>query len=155
MSEIEIPNFGEVLAEHLGKIPPAALPYALAQLERTAADRYRVWAEEVPEHSAGILECANREDEIADRVEDMFPVTQEDKVIVDGIIPAAKDTYYEVFMGYTAIEQMTIQANAERQGAGAWQSLKPAYPELEEKLDELSNIELLSADYLDGILSAS
>ena len=77
----------------------------------------------------------------------------EDRVLVDSIIPAAKDTYYEVFMGYTAIEQMTIQANAERQGAGAWQSMKDTYPDLAEKLDELSSIELRSADYLDEILN--
>ena len=48
---------------------------------------------------------------------------------------------------------MTIQADAEKQGAGAWQGLKDAYPELSEQMDELSAIELRSAEFLDSILS--
>ena len=47
---------------------------------------------------------------------------------------------------------MTIQANAERQGANAWQNLKAAYPEQGLALDALSAIELESADYLDALL---
>ena len=152
MSEIEIPNFGELLAEHLGAVPPEAYPYLLSQLERTAAARYRGWAEEVPAHSEGLMACAAREDEIADRVEAMFPPSEEHRVLVDGIIPNAKATYYGAFEPYTAVEQMTIQANAERQGANAWQNLKAAYPDMGQALDALSSIELESADYLDDVL---
>ena len=43
---------------------------------------------------------------------------------------------------------MTIQSNAERQGAGAWQNLKAVYPERSVEFDELSAIEVGSADYL-------
>ena len=152
MTVIDIPNFGELLADHLGKVPPEALPYMLSQLERTAADRYRGWADAVPEHREGLLACAAREDEIADRVEAMFPPTAEQAALVSSLIPAAKETYYAVFADYDPIEQMTIQANAERQGANAWQDLKEAYPDLAESLDELSAIEVQSADYLDSIL---
>jgi hypothetical protein len=153
MTAITIPNFGELLAEHLNSIPPEALPYMLSQLERTAAERYRGWAEAVPEHGEGLLACAAREDDIADRVEAMFPPSDANRELVAATIPAARATYYEVFEGHSPIEQMTIQANAERQGADAWQGLKEAYPEMGEKLDELSAIELLSAEYLDGILN--
>ncbi len=152
MNAVTIPNFGELLAEHLDAMPPDAYPYMLSQLERTAADRYRGWAEAVPEHRAGLLECAAREDEIADRVEALFPPSAAHRDLVKTAIPAARDTYYEVFSEYSPIEQMTIQANAERQGAGAWQNLKQAYPKLGEQLDELSAIELQSADYLDQLL---
>ena len=152
MSDIEIPNFGELLAEHLSAVPAEAYPYLLSQLERTAAARYRGWAEEVPEHGDGLLACAAREDEIADRVEAMFPPSDAHRELVGGIIPAAKATYYAAFEPYTAVEQMTIQANAERQGAGAWQNLKAAFPEQGDALDELSAIELASADYLDALL---
>ena len=152
MSEINIPNFGELLAPYLSDVPAAAYPFMLSQLERTAADRYRGWAEAVPEHAAGILECAAREDEIADRVEALFPPSAEHRQLVLDLIPAAKATYYEAFAGYTAVEQMTIQANAERQGAGAWQRLKEAYPQHAAAMDALSATELASADYLDGLL---
>lgn len=153
MNTIEIPKFGELLAEHLGGVPAEAYPYLLSQLERTAADRYREWAAAVPSHRDGILECAAREDEIADRVEAMFPPSAEHRALVAEIIPNAKATYYSAFEPYTTVEQMTIQANAERQGANAWQTLKAAYPDMAAELDELSSIELKSADYLDANLA--
>jgi len=153
MNTIDIPKFGELLAEHLGGVPAEAYPYLLSQLERTAAARYRDWADAVPSHRDGILQCAAREDEIADRVEAMFPPSAEHRALVAEIIPKAKATYYSAFEPYTPIEQMTIQANAERQGANAWQTLKTAYPEKAAELDELSRIELSSADYLDAHLA--
>lgn len=152
MKTIDIPKFGELLAEHLGGVPAEAYPYLLSQLERTAADRYRLWAEDVPSHRDGLLQCAASEDDIADRVEAMFPPSDEHRALVSEIIPKAKATYYAAFEPYTPIEQMTIQANAERQGANAWQTLKAAYPEKADELDQLSQIELSSADYLDGAL---
>jgi len=150
--QIDIPNFGELLAEHLGGVPPEAYPFLLSQLERTAADRYRQWADDVPSHRDGLLNCAAQEDEIANRVEAMFPPSDEHRALVAEIIPKAKATYYSAFEPYTPVEQMTIQANAERQGANAWQTLKAAYPERAGELDQLSEIELSSADYLDGAL---
>ncbi len=152
MTTVTIPNFGELLAEHLDAMPPEAFPYMLSQLERTAADRYRGWADAVPEHRKGLLACAAREDEIADRVEALFPPSDEHRQLVASSIGAARDTYYEVFDGHSPYEQMTIQANAERQGADAWQNLKAAYPHLAAQMDELSAIEVQSADYLDSIL---
>ena len=152
MSDVEIPNFGALLAEHLNGVPAEAYPYLLSQLERTAADRYRQWAQDVPAHQADILACAAREDDIADRVEALFPPSEEHRALVAEIIPAAKAAYYAAFEPYTPIQQMTIQANAERQGANAWQNLKAAYPEHTAALDELSAIETASADYLDELL---
>ena len=152
MSDPLIPNFGELLAEHLGQLPAEALPFMLSQLERSAAARYRGWAEDVPEHREGLLACADREDEIAERVEAMFPPSETHRNLVANLIPAAKATYYEVFAGYTPLEQMQIQEDAERQGADAWQGLKEAYPDKSAQLDELSEIELGSAQYLVTIL---
>ena len=152
MTDFEIPNFGELLAEHRGAVPTEAYPYLVSQLERTAADRYRGWAEDVPEHAEALLACAAREDEIAVRVEAMFPPSDEHRRLVATIIPAAKATYYSVFEPFTHVQQMTIQANAERQGAGAWQNLKALHPVRAGELDRLSEIEIGSADHLDALL---
>lgn len=152
MTDVQIPNFGELLAPFLTEVPAAALPYLLSQLERTAAARYRGWAEELPEHATGILACAEREDEIADKAEAMFPPDDQQRSLVDSIMPAAKESYYSVFEGYTPLEQMTIQENAERQGSGAWQGMKDAYPDKAAELDALSSTELESADYLRVLL---
>jgi hypothetical protein len=51
MTTLNIPKFGELLAPHLSRIPDAARPGALARLERSAAERYRGWAEALPEHA--------------------------------------------------------------------------------------------------------
>ena len=152
MSKPLIPNVGELLAEHLQQLPADAMPYMLSQLERSAAARYRGWAEDVSEHREGLLACANREDEIAERVEAMFPPSDTHRDLVAKLMPAAKTTYYEAFAGYTPLEQMQIQENAERQGADAWQGLKAAYPDKSAQLDKLSEIELGSAQYLLTIL---
>jgi hypothetical protein len=150
--DIEVPNFGEILSDHLSGVPQDAYPYLLSQLERTAAERYRGWADDVPEHREGIISCADREDEIADRVEAMFPPSDEHRELVAGIIPNAKKTYYAAFENFTPVEQMYIQSKAERQGANAWQTLKAIYPEQADELDALSAIELATADYLDVLL---
>ena len=106
----------------------------------------------MPEHAEASLACAAREDEIADRVEAMFPPSDEHRRLVATIIPAAKATYYSVFEPFTHVQQMTIQANAERQGAGAWQNLKALHPDRADELDTLSEIEIGSADHLDALL---
>ena len=85
-------------------------------------------------------------------MEALFPPSDAHRALVAEIIPKAKATYYSSFEPYTPIEQMTIQANAERQGANAWQNLKAAYPEHAAAMDELSAIETASADYLDALL---
>ena len=155
MESPDIPNFGALLAEHIGSIPEPAVPAFLARLERTAADRYRGWAEAVPAHSDGLLACAMREDEIADRVEALFPATQPEQIeAIEAAIIPARDTYYEVFDGLSPVQQMTIQANAERQGAAAWRNMIPGVEDqsVVDALEQCAQIEEASADYLDGLL---
>jgi hypothetical protein len=152
MSDLEIPNFGDLLRTHLDGVTAGAFPYLLSRLERTAADRYRGWAQDVPEHAEGLLACAAREDEIADRAAALFPPNDDERAQVEAMIGPAKDTYYKAFEGYTPVEQMTLQAAAERQGSGAWETLAVAYPHHAEALRELSAIEIQSADYLDELL---
>ena len=149
---VKIPNFGELLAEHLGQLPPEAIPAMLAQLERGAANRYRQWASELSQYETVLLACADREDDIGNRVDALFPVSDEQRTLISDIAPRAKATYLSVFEGLTAIQQITIQANAERQGASAWRGLVRAYPNLDSELESLAQIEETSADCLDDLL---
>jgi hypothetical protein len=153
MKDVVVPQFGELLAEHLQGVPPEAYPYLLSELERTAADRYRGWAEQVPEHREVLRACAAAEDEIADRVAALFPPTDAHRALVGEIVPRAKAVYYAAFDGFTAREQLCIQAAAERQGAEAWQRLKAAHPEHGDALDALSVLERGSADRVDALLA--
>lgn len=155
MNAITVPNFGELLAPYIGSVPPEAMPAFLARLERTAADRYRMWAKAVPDHAEGLLECAAREDDIADRVEKIYPATTPEQIAaMEAAIVPAKKTYYEVFEQLTAFEQMSIQAKAERQGAQAWRNMIDAEPNQETKaaLEACAVIEEASANYLDALL---
>jgi len=154
MNKPTIPMFGELLAPYLSQIPAEATPGALAILERGAAERYRGWAEAVPQHGTGLMACAAREDKIADRIDILIPIPGQYRDLVDRFIPQAKQAYFDVFEGLSAIDQMTIQAAAERQGARAWPAFIPAYPDKALDLQALSAIELVSADYLDSILKS-
>ena len=158
MTKIEIPNFGVLLGEFIGAVSPAGLPGFLAGLEREAAGRYRAWAEAAPAESAGLLACAAREDEIAERVERRFPLPAADRPAVEKSLPEARRIYFEVFEGLSMREQMTIQANAERQGAQAWRGMADQVdetrdPALREELLACAALEEVSADHLDALLA--
>ena len=58
MSPVEAPNFAVLLGPWIADIPNEAVPRFLALLERGAAERYRGWADQLPELAEGLLECA-------------------------------------------------------------------------------------------------
>jgi hypothetical protein len=116
----EVPQFGELLRPHINSVSAAARPAFLSGLERSAAARYRAWAVDDPGHADELLACADREDEIADLVADLFPISDDDRAAVDAALPAAVAVYYDVFAPYTLAEQLYLQSEAELQGAQAW-----------------------------------
>ena len=115
-----VPQFGALLRSSIASVPDAARPAFLSGLERSAAARYREWADAAPEHSAVLLDCAAREDEIAELVAGLFPLDPEMQQAVDDALPAAVAVYYEVFAPYDVLDQLYLQSEAELQGAQAW-----------------------------------
>jgi hypothetical protein len=71
--QTNIPNVAEILAGVLRSIEPNLQPFLLAKLEKLAAQRYRTWASDHPDQSVrdGLLACADREVDIARRVESL------------------------------------------------------------------------------------
>lgn len=156
MKEITVPDFAQLLAPYIGEIPQASMPAFLARLERTAAERYRRWAEQLPEHKDQLLKCAASEDEIADRIERVLPAAcREDIEIIETNIGPAKETYYAVFSKCSVYEQLYIQAKAERQGALAWQGIAESVSDasIVDELNICSRLEQSSADDLDALLA--
>ncbi|MEM8499142.1 MAG: hypothetical protein AAF542_14050 [Pseudomonadota bacterium] len=154
MPDVNVPNFGELLSPFIGAVPEHAVPNFLALLERGAAQRYRVWAEQLPDFREGLIKCADSEDEIATIVERIFPI---DSALAEEIktpLPAARDTYYEVFERYSIVEQLAIQADAELQGAGAWEAmLSDELPaEVSEGLQTCMKLEKASSAYLYSVI---
>lgn len=155
MAEREFPNIGALLASYITQVPEPARPRFLALLERGAAERYRIWAKELPESASGLIECSKREDEIADRVEALFSLDEVGRAKLEALIPGARETYYKLFEGLKPLEQVRIQANAERQGAAAWRGMAAsiADPKIREELERCAGLEEASADYLDALAS--
>ncbi len=116
----DVPLFGELLRPHIDSVPAVARPAFLSGLERSAAARYRAWALDDPGHADELLGCAAREDEIADLVAELFPVSDGDRAAVDDALPAAVALYYDVFAPYSLTDQLYLQSEAELQGAQAW-----------------------------------
>ena len=155
MSDQEYPNFAVLLEPFIAQVPEATRPRFLALLERTAAERYRGWAKDIPEHAGGLLACAAREDEIADRIERVFAIDAAVAEQLLGPLPGAREAYYGVFDGLPPWEQLRIQANAERQGAAAWRAIASdlSAPVVVAELERCSALEEESADYLDHLIS--
>ena len=154
MSDVEAPNIGLLLGPFIAEVPEEGRPRFLGLLERGAAERYRAWARELPEHAAVLLGCAEREDEIADRVEKLFPISAELEKEIARPLPRARDAYYGVFDGVPVLGQLEIQASAERQGATAWRGLARQHPDAaaREELEHCAFLEEASAERLDSLL---
>lgn len=116
----DVPQFGQELSPYIGKIPEPARAAFLAGLERSAAARYRMWAEAAPEHAQVLTACANREDRIADLVSELYPLSDEHQAQIDAVLPDAIERYYELFGSHTVEDQLYLQSEAELQGAMAW-----------------------------------
>lgn len=156
MSELVIPNFGQLLDPYIGKVPAPAKPRFLALLERGAAARYREWVTMLPEHAEVLSTCAKAEDEIADRVEAVFTLDESLRAELEAPLPDAKRTYYDVFGGMDVWDQLRVQANAERQGAQAWRNIAASHPDAHvvQELAACSALEEASADRLDQLITA-
>ena len=143
MSEPEFPNFASLLRPYIEAVAEPARPRFLARLERGAAERYRLWAAEAP-----------GEDEIAERVERLFPADAAQLGEIEAALPGARDTYYGVFADLAPREQLRIQANAERQGAAAWRLLASQQSDagVRDELLACAGLEEESALFLEKLL---
>lgn len=139
----QIPNFGALLTPVLSRVPDAARPRFLALLERTAADRYRGWAAELPDEAEVLSGCAQREDEIADRIEALFTIDDDLLAELRALLPEARALYYAAFDGFSVEDQLRMQADAELQGANAWRSIARRVTDASviDELDRCSAIE--------------
>jgi len=157
MADLEIPNFPMLLMEPLISVPEASRVGFISRLERSAADRYREWAAESEEHAAWLNQCADREDEIANRAEEMFPVLPEHEEIVAEALRVARELYAGAFEGHPLEDRIFLQAHAERQGSLAWLGFASQHDdeEIKARFLELAQLEVASAEQVDTELGRS
>jgi hypothetical protein len=151
-----IPNIVEILGGVLPNIDLKLQPLLLAKLERLAAQRYRSWASDHLDQSVkeGLLACADREEEIAKRVESLEPNAPaiQDKLLSDH--PELLDLNRTLFEGRPLKIQFAMQADGERAGAAAWKAYAAAAsdPSAQELLQSCSALEQANADFLQTLL---
>ena len=91
----------------------------------------RDFPREAPDRSTGLLACAGREEEIARRVESLYP----DAAAVERRLLDANPDLLELdrslFAGFSPAQQWTLQAQGERLGAATWRAFagSPATPD--------------------------
>ena len=154
-NEDSIPNIPELLAQVLRKIQPELQPFLLARLERLAARRYRSWASDHPDASVqeGLRACADREDEIARRVESLNPDAAriQDKLLSEN--PELLDLNRTLFEGRPLDVQFAMQAEGEAAGAAAWRAYAAGAsdPLAAELLGSCSPLEEAKAAFLQNL----
>jgi hypothetical protein len=158
MPETSLPSVGETIAPLLARVAREQQPLLIAYAERLAAARYRSWAV-LPEgetHAAAFLACAEREEEIARRVEGLHPEAAEQQRRLLAENPGLPEVNRSLFANRPLAEQLTIQARGERLGAATWRSFArhAANDAARDTLLACAELEEESAGVLEQILAA-
>jgi hypothetical protein len=154
--ERTLPNIAELLAPILQRLAAEQRALLVAIAERRAAERYRGWAEESGDAATrrSLLACAAREEEIAGRIEALFPDAQriQQRILADH--PDLEDVNHSLFAGRPLREQLAIQAQGERVGAATWRSFAAREPDAARRAAFLAcaPLEEASAEALEAIL---
>ena len=146
-----VERLGPLLAEHsLGE-----QLYVVALLESRSADRYREWAGQVAdaELARGLRACADREDDIAQRIRAKFAAVLAPPHDFDRLAPRIQAEVAELFGGYSREQQFQIQAQAERGGQQFWTDLAAGEKDESTKrlLLECAALEEGSAKFLESL----
>ena len=152
-----LPDVGEELRPLIQALPLAVQPRILARLERGAAERYRAWAASCPDRpqADGLRACAGREEEIAARVEEIFPSQPDEQEQMSGVLREVAKVYRAAFAQRPIIEQYAMQAAAERRGAAVWRTLASSFADasVHETLLACAGLEERSAEFLEALVN--
>lgn len=124
MGTTELPSIAEIFAGVLARVPPAEHALLIAIAERLAAERYRGWAKDPANqgHRRELEACAEREEDIARRVEALHPGAEAVQRAILARNPDLEELNRALFAGRPLAEQLTIQARGERIGAATWRA---------------------------------
>ena len=152
----ELPNIAAILGPLLQRVSSERRPLFLAIAERMAAERYRDWASatEHPTHRSGLLACADREEEIARRVEALDPGAAAIQADILAENPDLAELDRSIFADRPLGDQYAMQAQGERAGASTWRAFaEGANSRARQTFLECAELEEQSAAVLDSILA--
>jgi hypothetical protein len=156
MTTIEV-RLTELVGPALAGLAPEEQPAIIALAERIAAGRYRAWAEQIGDGAARatLLACAEREDEIASRVEARVPGAAAVQAAAQAAHPRLAEGYAALFAGLSLPEQLSLQAGAERVGAATWRNLAGAAADPDRRVYlACAELEEASADALETLVAS-
>jgi rubrerythrin len=158
-SKSQLPDLAQALGPLLQRVPADHQPLFIAYAERSAAERYRSWAaaSTSPERKSALLACADREEEIASRVESLYPNAHNIQKELLASIPEFAATGQAFFAPYSLDDQFAIQAQGERIGAATWRSLakRASAAQTRDVFLACAILEEQSAEYLESIAADS
>ena len=136
---------------------PSEHPALIAMLERWAAERYREWADAVGDiqQVTALILCAEREEEIATRVESLYTDAAEIQARIEAANPLLRAALAGAFAWQPIDQQWAAQAQAERLGAATWRSFARRAaddPVAAEVFDQCALMEEASAEVLESFL---
>jgi hypothetical protein len=119
-----LPNIAELIGPVLQRVAFEQRPLLIAAAERLAATRYRGWANQVADAKVkhSLLACADREDDIAKRIEGLFPNAESLQKELLSRTPELAEVGGSIFSPYSLQDQFTLQARGERVGAATWRA---------------------------------
>jgi len=123
--EAKLPDIAEALRGFLDLVPKDQQPLLIALAERLAAERYRQWAAEVTEplQKSGLMACADREEEIARRIEGLYPHADAIQADIIARNLNLRELGRSLFGPRSLRDQFALQAQGERLGAATWRSM--------------------------------
>ena len=152
----ELPDIPAILGEIMQTLEPDDRPLMLALLERRAAERYRGWAEEVDDDavSEGLLACAEREQEIAERVEGVFDDARATQSRLLSAHPELEELNRTLFADRPLRDQFIMQANGERAGGAAWAAFAEVLDDEKARavLASCTPLEIANAEFLETLI---
>ena len=154
----QLPSVGDVVAPIFGSVPEEQRPLLVALAEKIAAGRYRGWVEQASETDRErLLACAEREEEIARRVESLYPDAAAVQADLLAKHPDIERAYQDLFRGHPVEDQYAIQAGGERLGAATWRAFAASTEREEARRVFLGCAELeeASAAVLEALVGAA
>ena len=156
-SNSPLPDLAQVLSPVLQKIPAAHQPLFIALAERQAAQRYRTWAASADseKHKTAFLACADREEEIARRVESLYAGADSIQKELLASNPNFANSSQSLFAPLSIDRQLVLQARGERLGAATWRGFakRSAEASARDTFLQCAILEEQSAEFLESIAS--
>ena len=157
-ADSELPNLGEIIGGVLQRVSERERPLLIAVAERLAAQRYRAWADhpEASGHESQLRACAAREEEIASRVEALYPGASTIQRDLLAKHPDLEELNRSIFAGRPLRQQFRMQAQGERLGAATWRAFaqREQAAGARETLLACAKLEEASALVLESIIGA-